>query len=122
MYENLPHDLEVGFCDKSINVISPLIEKKFNAIDSSSCKLAREIAAERRTKPSYPSIEDALVQLAMTYEQGSKIVDEAIKLPNKEGNRILIFSASVNNKGHVSRYSMAYINHNIFRKDNGRVV
>lgn len=51
-----------------------------------------------------------------------KVMDETVKLPNKEGNGVLRFSASVNSKGQVSRYSMAYINHNICRKDNGRVL
>lgn len=55
-------------------------------------------------------------------ENLKKIVDETIKLPNKQGNGILKFSASANSRGIISRYSLAYINHNICRIDNGRVL
>lgn len=55
-------------------------------------------------------------------EQLKKIVDETVKLPNKQGNGILKFSASANNEGKVSKYSLAYINYNINRSDNGRVL
>lgn len=55
-------------------------------------------------------------------EQLKKIIDETVKLPNKQGNGILKFSASANNKGEISKYSLAYINYNICRSDNGRVL
>lgn len=54
-------------------------------------------------------------------EQFTRVVDETIKLPNKQGNGILRYTASANKNGVVARYSLAYINHNIFREDNGRV-
>ncbi|TAK72178.1 MAG: transcriptional regulator [Gammaproteobacteria bacterium] len=50
------------------------------------------------------------------------MVDETIKLPNKEGNGILKFSASSDSKGKIARYSLAYINYNICSIDNGRVL
>jgi hypothetical protein len=55
-------------------------------------------------------------------ESLKKIVDELIKPPNKQGNGILKFSASVNSQGKIARYSLAYINYNIYRSDNGRVL
>jgi hypothetical protein len=55
-------------------------------------------------------------------EKLKKIVDETIKLPNKQGNGILKFLANVNTQGIISRYSLAYINQNICRIDNGRVL
>lgn len=55
-------------------------------------------------------------------EQFKKIIDETVKLPNKQGNGILKFSASTNNEGKISKYSLAYINYNICKNDNGRVL
>ena len=55
-------------------------------------------------------------------EQFKKIVDDIIKLPNKQGNGILKFSVNADGKGKIFRYSMAYINYNICRIDNGRVL
>lgn len=55
-------------------------------------------------------------------EQLKKIIDETLKLPNKQGNGILKFAASANSKGEIHKYSLAYINYNICRSDNGRVL
>lgn len=52
----------------------------------------------------------------------SKIVDETIKLPIREGNGILRYFLSENKKREIVRYSFAYINPNVFGKDNGRVL
>jgi hypothetical protein len=51
-----------------------------------------------------------------------KIMDEVITLPVKQGNGILRYSLSVNNKGKIGRYSVAYINLNLCSVDNGRVL
>lgn len=39
-----------------------------------------------------------------------KIVDDTITIPVKQGNGILKYSLSVDSKGKVARYSLAYIN------------
>lgn len=51
-----------------------------------------------------------------------KIIDDTVKLPEKKGNGILKYSASIDKKGKVMRYSFAYINFNIYSGDNGRVL
>lgn len=51
-----------------------------------------------------------------------KILDEVSKLPNKVGNGILRTSLSVDEKGKLQRYSLAYINTNLCHVDNGRVL
>jgi hypothetical protein len=52
----------------------------------------------------------------------TKVVDETFQLPVKEGNGIFKYSASVDQKGRLARYSLAYINPNLSRTDNGRVL
>jgi len=54
--------------------------------------------------------------------QLAKILDETIKISRKKNNGILNFLASVDEKGNLGRYSLAYINVNIFSADNGRVL
>jgi hypothetical protein len=51
-----------------------------------------------------------------------KIIDETIKLRTKDGNGILKYSVSVDGEEKISRYSLAYINYNLCKKDNGRVL
>lgn len=51
-----------------------------------------------------------------------KVADDTVKLPDKKGNGILKYSASAGKDGVIARYSLAYINYNIFRQDNGRVL
>ncbi len=55
-------------------------------------------------------------------EKYTKVLDETVKLPDKQGNGILKYSASANEDGVISRYSLVYINYNVCRKDNGRVL
>jgi hypothetical protein len=51
-----------------------------------------------------------------------KILDETIKISDKKGNGILRYTASVNIKGKLCRYSFAYINLFMVQSDNGRVL
>jgi Family of unknown function (DUF6516) len=51
-----------------------------------------------------------------------KVVDDMIMLPVKEGNGILKYSVSVDNKGKIARYSLSYINPHLCTIDNGRVL
>ena len=51
-----------------------------------------------------------------------KVADDTIKLPDKRGNGILKYVASANKNGVITRYSLVYINYNLFSKDNGRVL
>lgn len=51
-----------------------------------------------------------------------KIVDDAIKFSDKQGNGILKITVSVDEKGLITRYSLTYINPHIFAGDNGRVL
>ena len=50
------------------------------------------------------------------------LVDESIKLSEKEGNGILRLLVKVNDKNEVDRYSLAYINTRICQADNGRIL
>ena len=49
-------------------------------------------------------------------------MDESAKLLDKQGNGILRIVVKTDEKGEVSRYSMAYINLHICQLDNGRVL
>lgn len=49
-----------------------------------------------------------------------KIVDETYKLSRKRGT--LRREVWIDDSSQVSRYNLAYINHNLFQGDNGRVV
>lgn len=51
-----------------------------------------------------------------------KVRDDTVKLPEKEGNGILKFNVTTDEKGKITRYSLTYINYNIYSKDNGRVL
>ena len=51
-----------------------------------------------------------------------KVIDETINIPEKSGNGILRFIVNVDGKGHLGRYSLAYINHRLCNIDNGRVL
>lgn len=55
-------------------------------------------------------------------EKFNVVVDQTVKLPDKKGNGILKFLAYEDSKGCISKYSLVYINHNICRIDNGRVL
>ncbi|MDO8959465.1 MAG: DUF6516 family protein [Rhodocyclaceae bacterium] len=52
----------------------------------------------------------------------TKIVDANHRLSRKHGNGVLRREIWVDRHGKIVRYSLAYINHDIFQGDNGRVV
>ncbi|MBN9331686.1 MAG: transcriptional regulator [Comamonas sp. SCN 67-35] len=52
----------------------------------------------------------------------SKLHDELHKISDKRGNGRLRREVWVDEKGKVTRYNLAYINHNLHAGDNGRVV
>jgi hypothetical protein len=51
-----------------------------------------------------------------------KIVDEVHKISARRGNGQLRREIWVDEHGQVVRYNLAFINHNLFQGDNGRVV
>ena len=51
-----------------------------------------------------------------------KIIDETHVISTKKGNGTLRREVWVNDKGEVARYNLAYINHQLFNGDNGRVI
>ncbi|MCM2306812.1 MAG: DUF6516 family protein [Sulfuritalea sp.] len=51
-----------------------------------------------------------------------KVQDLSTRLAKKGGNGILRREVWVDSKGKVVRYNLAYINHDIFQGDNGRVL
>lgn len=51
-----------------------------------------------------------------------KVVDETVKISDKQGNGVLKYSVSVDMQGKIARYSIAYINPHLFNADNGRVL
>ncbi len=51
-----------------------------------------------------------------------KIIDDVHHITPKRGNGQLRREVWVNATGKVIRYNLAYINHNLYRGDNGRVV
>lgn len=55
-------------------------------------------------------------------DRHTKVVDDTIKLPDKQGNGILKYSVSVDTEGKIARYSLAYINHRLCHVDNCRVL
>ncbi|MDO9244743.1 MAG: DUF6516 family protein [Rhodocyclaceae bacterium] len=52
----------------------------------------------------------------------TKIVDASHRLSRKHGNGVLRREIWVDRRGKIVRYSLTYINHDIFQGDNGRVV
>ena len=52
----------------------------------------------------------------------TRVLDDTIKLPKKQGNGTLKLLVSVDVKGRLGRYSLTYINHRICSIDNGRVL
>ena len=57
-----------------------------------------------------------------THNKLTKIIDNTIKIANRAGNGILRFLVSVDEKGKVAKYSLAYINPRLCSVDNGRVL
>lgn len=51
-----------------------------------------------------------------------KVSDDSWSLPSKNGNGILRREVWEDAQGRVVRYNLAYINHNVFQGDNGRVL
>lgn len=51
-----------------------------------------------------------------------KTSDETHKISDKRGNGKLRREVWVDTKGKVTRYNLAYINHQLFQGDNGRVI
>lgn len=51
-----------------------------------------------------------------------KVSDETHKIADKRGNGKLRREIWVDKKGKVVRYNLAYINHQLFQGDNGRVI
>jgi len=51
-----------------------------------------------------------------------KVVDATNHIPRKRGNGVLRREVWVDGAGQVTRYNLAYINHDICGIDNGRVV
>ena len=51
-----------------------------------------------------------------------KIIDESSPISKKRGNGLIRCEVWVDAKGKVTRYNLAYINHSLQHKDNGRVV
>lgn len=52
----------------------------------------------------------------------TKIINDTIKMSEKHGNGTLKVIVSVDRKGNIGRYSLAYINPRLCRIDNGRVL
>ena len=52
----------------------------------------------------------------------AKIIDEAHSIARKRGKGQLRREVWVDAKGRVTRYNLAYINHDLHRGDNGRVL
>ena len=51
-----------------------------------------------------------------------KIIDETHVISAKKGNGTLRREVWVNDEGEATRYNLAYINHQLFNGDNGRVI
>ncbi len=51
-----------------------------------------------------------------------KVIDEVHKISDRRGNGQLRREVWVDELGRVVRYNLAFINHNLFQGDNGRVV
>lgn len=52
----------------------------------------------------------------------TKVQDISSRLSNKQGNGILRREVWMDGKGKVTRYNLAYVNHDVFQGDNGRVL
>lgn len=53
---------------------------------------------------------------------GEKVVDSSFVIPAKRGNGIVRREVWQDQRGRVTRYNLAYINHRLFAGDNGRVL
>lgn len=51
-----------------------------------------------------------------------KIIDEVYKIPAARGSGTLRREVWINERGEITRYNLAYVNHQLYQRDNGRVV
>ncbi|OFA01571.1 DUF6516 family protein [Duganella sp. HH101] len=51
-----------------------------------------------------------------------KIINTVYKISDRRGNGLLRREVWINGKGQVTRYNLAYINHDLYQRDNGRVI
>ena len=51
-----------------------------------------------------------------------KIIDASYPITKKRGNGLVRREVWVDSLGRITRYNLAYINHRVFYKDNGRAV
>lgn len=51
-----------------------------------------------------------------------KVIEETHVISGKKGNGVLRREVWVNTRNEVTRYNLAYINHQILNEDNGRVL
>ena len=51
-----------------------------------------------------------------------KIVDERFTISRKRGGGAIKIEAWEDHKGIIVKYNIAYINHDLYQKDNGRVI
>ena len=51
-----------------------------------------------------------------------KVIDEVHKIPDRRGNGQLRREVWVDEHGKVVRYNLAFINHQLYQGDNGRVI
>ena len=58
----------------------------------------------------------------MPVQRLKKVVDEVHSIAARRGNGKVRVEAWVDKVGKVVRYNLAYINHSIYAKDNGRVL
>lgn len=63
-----------------------------------------------------------MIKFVMAVFRSHKVQDVSSRLASKHGNGILRREVWTDGKGKVIRYNLAYINHDIFQGDNGRVL
>ena len=51
-----------------------------------------------------------------------KVANQTFKIPDARGNGLVHREVWVDSKGQVTRYALAYINHEQYQGDNGRVL
>ncbi|ELX11940.1 hypothetical protein Jab_1c05290 [Janthinobacterium sp. HH01] len=51
-----------------------------------------------------------------------KIINTVYKISDRRGNGLLRREIWITGKGQVTRYNLAYINHDLYQRDNGRVI
>jgi hypothetical protein len=51
-----------------------------------------------------------------------KIIDASFHVPKKRRNGLVRHEVWADQQGRITHYNLAYINHRVFQKDNGRAV